>query len=112
MIDSLSIIPESLMAKSIDDSVISISYNIQTGLVNIESPVKHDSLEICYQTFPYKLNQSYYIHSYNEYDSMAIFKDLSKPKVNTVFKREELFQTPELNKSGSLSRSISFGTVE
>ena len=101
ILDSLSVVPESLSSYDIK------SQNISDGTVVFNKHQGQDSLQVCYQVFPISFHHKYQNRSLSVYDSNAFFKD--PVKENNTLKREELFTTEGLYKSGSISRGISFG---
>ena len=68
-----------------------------------------DSVLVCYRVFPFNLGQTHFKRSLEAYDSNAFFKEQRKTDNGLVNRREELFSSPGLQKSGSISRGISFG---
>ncbi|MDQ3393639.1 MAG: hypothetical protein M3512_05940 [Bacteroidota bacterium] len=108
VLDSLSVDAASITMEGIPDSLF--HYNINTGNIELSQKIVLDSALICYRTLPFKLNEVRFKKSMHLYDSNAIFKDRPPVQLNT--KKEELFHSPELNKTGSLSRGISFGNTQ
>ena len=105
VLDSLSVDMESIYAPSDDD--LEIYYDYSTGKLTINSSA-YDSLQICYEVFPFAFHKSYAHRTLQDYDSTALFK-ITSPAAGWGDSREELFATEELYKSGSISRGISFG---
>lgn len=105
-LDSLSIVPGSIRFAS--GPKLEIIQDISKGTVTFKTNHRVDSVHVCYRVFPVSLHKNYYNRSRAIYDSSAIFKDPVK-KESIALKRNELFTTEGLNKSGSLSRGISFG---
>ena len=105
LLDSLSVDTRSI--KFPNDGVITYDYNYSQGTILVESTNK-DSLLICYQTLPFSFHNTYVRRTLHEYDSNAKFKP-TIVRESWVDKREQLFVTDQLYKSGSLSRGISFG---
>ena len=105
VLDSLSVKVESILFPA--DSTVNFEYDYSMGTLLI-SPANLDSIEICYRVFPFAFHRNYSRRNLNEYDSSALFKpkNLSSKWVD---RREELFVTDQLYKSGSISRGISFG---
>jgi len=92
-----------------------LDYNSNTGFLKIKSNsgAFPDSLEVCYQLFPYQFHKSFAKRTLREdYDSMAFFKDKREVEVEAFDFREEIFPSGKLNKSGSLTRGISFGNTQ
>lgn len=112
-IDSLTLIPSTIKLVNISDSSATVSYNAATGHLIINTMRDFDSLQVCYRTFPYKLNEVYQKRSIAEYRENNMYrKPTSRGKREITSSREELFPTDRLQKSGSLSRGISFGNTQ
>ncbi|MDW3211805.1 MAG: hypothetical protein R8N23_18190 [Reichenbachiella sp.] len=70
-----------------------------------------ESLEVCYRVFPLNRKKIYAHKSKDLYDSTASFKE--RPTINNyAYRKEELFETPEIYKTGSLSRGVTFGNSQ
>ncbi|MCV9387653.1 hypothetical protein [Reichenbachiella ulvae] len=67
--------------------------------------------EICYRYFPLKKNQPIQNRSAAAYDSTVSFPRLVYQEVN-AYEKDELFQTPNIYKAGSLTRGVSFGNSQ
>jgi len=111
-LDSLSIDPNTISVSDFPDSLFDFHYNLDAGTITInKTGDKVDSVQICYRVFPVSLYRVNYRRSLSEYDSNAFFKD--KPVDPQLFDfRNELFHSQDLQKSGSISRSISFGNTQ
>jgi len=105
LLDSLSVDANSINFPG--DTAIQFNYNYSDGTILL-SGTTADSVEVCYRVFPFSLHQSYYQRTLQQYDSSALFKTSSGPELWTD-RREELFPTSQLYKSGSISRGVSFG---
>ena len=108
-LDSLTVSPESVHFPHFNDSIIRYQYDINTGLIEFEANQEIDSLLICFRVFPFNLGKTYFKRSLDAYDSNAFFKEQRKVESGLINRREELFTSPGLQKSGSISRGISFG---
>jgi hypothetical protein len=100
ILDSLSIVPGSIQ---IVDSALKadIHYTLETGKVKIQPHQKLDSILLSYKVYPYAMHSRVYHKSMGIYDSTALFKSSSKSRISILNeRREELFTTPNLNKSG------------
>lgn len=71
-----------------------------------------DSVHVCYRTFPFNLSNPVQRYSLQSYDSTVFFKGRSNAKVLRSQRREELFPTENIYKSGTLTRGISFGNAQ
>jgi hypothetical protein len=109
ILDSLSIVPGSIQ---VVDSTLKadIQYSLGTGEVRIQPRQHLDSILLRYKVYPYAMHSKVYHKNMEIYDSTAMFKSTSKPRISILNeRREELFTTPNLNKSGVISRGITFG---
>ncbi|MCK5103821.1 MAG: hypothetical protein KAR17_13450, partial [Cyclobacteriaceae bacterium] len=110
-LDSLTVIPESIHFKNNLD--ISYHYDPNSGMIYFDAGQTMDTVTICYQTIPYQLHKTYQRKGLVEYNEQMIFSSNNKEGGNKVLDRkEELFPTDNLQKSGSLSRGISFGNTQ
>lgn len=115
LLDSLSVIEESItitdkMAKSYD-----FSYHLSSGMIRVDFQNDHqiDSLKVCYRVFPYSLHfQAAKRTLLQDYDSMAMFRNNRVEAIPSFDFREELFPSTNLNKSGNLTRGVSFGNTQ
>lgn len=110
-LDSLTVIPESIYFEG--NREIRYQYNPNSGLIYFESGQTLDTVTICYQTIPFKLHKTYQrknLSDYQEQNSYNSKKDEAKTQM--LDKKVELFPTDNLQKSGSLSRGISFGNTQ
>lgn len=115
LLDSLSVIEESIKISDKQGKEYSFVYNLNLGKikVSIESPIQLDSLQFCYQTFPYSLHQVVAKRTLiQDYDSMAMFRNKRVDAIPSFDFREELFPSTNLNKSGNLTRGVSFGNSQ
>ncbi len=112
-IDSLTLIPSSIRITNVSDSSVAVEYDPSAGKLTLKTRVHFDSLEVCYQTFPWKLNEVHQKRSLAEYRDNNMYKmPVKKTDSEVSVSREELFPTDKLQKSGSLSRGISFGNTQ
>jgi len=111
MLDSLTVIPESIYFK--DHKGRAYHYNPNTGAIYFDAGQTMDSVTICYQTLPYQLHKTYQRKSLEDYNQQNLYSSIQeKPPYNILDQKEELFPTENLQKSGSLSRGISFGNTQ
>jgi len=106
-LDTLSIMPGTMRLQGLDSSSYNIDHDLSAGTVYIRTEAGKDSVLACYKVLPFSFSKQYYNRSLSVYDSHAVFNDPVADQA--VFKREELFSTEGLNKSGSISRGVSFG---
>jgi len=108
-IDSLTVVPGSI---SLSDTIsFTNEYDENTGLLTINTLKKDppDSVEIAYSVFPYDFRKSYSKREFTLADSASTHQNTLRYISDPVNRREELFATDNLYKSGALSRGISFG---
>jgi hypothetical protein len=109
-LDSLTIFPGSIKVVYPNDSSFKVSYDINSGKARINSSYAVDSVFICYSVLPYNLNRSRFHRNISLYDSNSYYKeDFGVFMRSPVASREELFSSPGLQKTGNISRGISFG---
>jgi hypothetical protein len=114
-LDSLSILPESIIVKDAQDRAVPYNYDFSSGIFQIEkgSLNSTDSVNVCYDAIPYNFNAVFSHRSLEkDYDSAALFKDRRVAAAPSFDFREEIFPTSNLNKSGNLTRGISFGNTQ
>jgi len=106
-IDSLSLIAESI----IFEPQVRFIYNPNTNQIQVLD-IQADSLKICYKTFPFLFSKKYFFRK-NSQNADSLLQTLPQniQLINTMPK-EELFSSDQLQKSGSLTRGISFGNKQ
>ena len=114
-LDSLSILPESIIVKDAKDKIVPFLYDFSSGIFKVEagriSP--SDSVHVCFDAIPYDFSALFFHRSLEkDYDSAALFKDRKVAAAPSFDFREEIFPTSNLNKSGNLTRGISFGNTQ
>ncbi|MEM8966339.1 MAG: hypothetical protein AAGE93_07965 [Bacteroidota bacterium] len=115
-LDSLTIVPESLhiIAEGDTLSTSQVSYNYSSGFLQVDllSNTIVETITICYRRLPFSLHQVHTRRNLSVYDSTALFQEIryaDRYTKNPLSAQETLINTPKLQKSGSLSRGISFG---
>lgn len=105
VLDSLTVIPESIIIATGQQ----YNFQLQKNSITINDP-EVDSIRVCFRVLPYDLHTGYANRSMNLYDSTALFKDAIRYQQSLALpKREEVFSTENIQKTGSISRGISFG---
>lgn len=115
ILDSLSVLEETIRITDSRDKAYDFSYHLGSGTMKIHFPDgdRPDSLLICYRTIPFAFHERVAKRTLMaDYDSMAYFKDKRSAASPAFDFREELFPTTNLNKSGNLTRGISFGNTQ
>lgn len=109
-LDSLTVIPESIYFNHIDS--LGFHYNPDTGMIYFDSN-SADSIKICYQVIPYQLHKTYQRKNLVNYKEQQVYTSKDDNNDNRMLDRkEELFPTDNIQKSGSLNRGISFGNTQ
>jgi hypothetical protein len=114
-LDSLSVVPRSLKVVVDGDTLAGdqFSYNYSSGYLHLNSHPKNTKLvSVCYRVLPFSLHQTHARRNLSVYDSTAVFQEIryADRYANPASSGQEtLINTPGLQKSGSLSRGISFG---
>lgn len=105
VLDSLTVIPESItVADNLD-----YHFELQKNSISINKP-ELDSVQVCFRVLPFDLHSGYAKRSMSLYDSTALFKDAIRYQQSLALpKREEVFSTENIQKTGNLTRGISFG---
>lgn len=110
-LDSLTIISPTL--RCLSDTGVILRFDFKTNLVTLNSgSFSGDSVIFEYSTFSFAAYKPIFRFSRNLYDSVVRFADY--PGQNAVIpeKREELFSTPGLQKSGAITRGVSLGNTQ
>jgi len=114
-IDSLSIVPNSFSIKKAPNSELTLWYDFNTNEIEFSQILsENDSIFVCYKVFPFKLNQKYYKRDVEVfYDSSFYYSDEYLDQLPTFStERNEIFALEGFQKSGNLSRGISFGNTQ
>ncbi|RDC61570.1 hypothetical protein [Adhaeribacter pallidiroseus] len=128
-LDSLTILPGSIVLRGAAADTLKFIYNpslnqfqllrapvpaiLLDSLKNVKttSNLPRDSVLVCYRVLPFNLSMARYRRKITANDSVY----LPGTKLYTEeigVKKEELFRTPGLNKSGTITRGISFGNTQ
>lgn len=115
LLDSLSALEESIRVTDNNENSYNFRYDLASKVLQIDlrDQAVPDSILVCYRTFPHDFTKTYARRTLMaDYDSMALFKDNRRQAVQTFDFREELFPSNNLNKSGNLTRGVSFGNTQ
>lgn len=108
IIDSLSIVPNSLTIQNIDTSFYSLDF--VNAVISWKKSIAKDSVAIQYRIFPSRLN--YIAHRYS-YDSIRNNFVVERPKRTGNFRTDNsLFNFGNLTYNGSFGRSLSVGNTQ
>ena len=103
-IDSLSIVPGSLMVQNIDSSYYKLD-NVNAQLIWLKN-ISRDSVHITYRVFPFRLNAK---ASRYTYDSIIDRNGVIAPILADNNTPAPLFNFGKIDYNGSFGRSMSFG---
>ncbi|MCK4663629.1 MAG: hypothetical protein KAT68_12235 [Bacteroidales bacterium] len=114
-IDTLSIIPNSVKVYNVDEVLINdtlyfIDYHKSLIILNKHLQNKFDSISITFRVFPYDFSKKYFNKDYKKF--YEIHDNNNEDYIYKYSYREDdddFFGKDKLNKSGSISRGISFG---
>lgn len=105
ILDSLTVIPESIKV----NGNLKFDFQLSQNRITILD-TNLDSVRVCYRTLPYDLHTGYAKRTLDIYDSSALFKDAIRYQQTLALpKREEIVGTDNIQKTGSITRGISFG---
>ncbi len=112
VLDTLSIDPASFSSPTAADSLFQIDYDINSGQFKVQVSTPADSIFICYRVFPFRFYDTRFKRNLTVYDSNAYFRDNRLSSNYLREQREQLFETDDLQKSGSITRGISVGNTQ
>lgn len=110
-IDSLSVIPGSLVLLTLQNDTISptqYSVSYPNSTISFLKPPLGDSIRLSYRVFPYRLGQSYFKKNID-----SVRADNTRPpnpfQIKDTDGRDDIFALGGLQKNGAITRGISFG---
>ena len=107
VLDSLTVLPSSIDFP--DQESVDYQFDLKTNSISFRG-LDLDSIQVCFRTLPFDLHTKKSRRTLNIYDSTALFKDaLRYQEALVIPRREEIFSTSNLAKTGSISRGVSFG---
>lgn len=107
--DSLSIDPASLLILQPKEAQLKAVFEPNGNIVSFQTDsLSPDSILVSYRVFPFNLSQKVFNRDLRIYDSTKYYQDPVR-RGGYYESKEELFTTPGLNKTGTISRGISFG---
>ncbi|MCP4521248.1 MAG: hypothetical protein GY827_06105 [Cytophagales bacterium] len=104
LLDSLSIAEESIICS---DTNLFYVFDPATKQITFEH--KTDSVEICYRRFQVNFSDTLLLYERNDTSNQVIFQ---KKIVRPTSSKETIWETPNLTKSGNISRGISVGNTQ
>lgn len=114
-LDSLTVLPQSLDVQIAPNEEVALLYDWNNNQVRFNQILKaNDSVFVCYQVLPFNITEPVFKRDVNAYkDSSEKYLDVYYiPPNNFQAEREELFALEGFQKSGSLTRGISFGNTQ
>lgn len=112
MLDSMSVLPSSIKVSYPSDTTLRVSYDLNTGMAAIDNAeVKADSILVCYQIFPLNFSGKYFKRDLSLYDTNHYYREKFdyNEQYYPISGSEQIFNTPGISKSGSITRGVSFG---
>lgn len=109
-LDSLSILPSTIQINSPSDTSLRVAYDLNTNQAQFTGSTLADSIQICYQVLPFNLAQSDFKRDVNAYETNEEYLDTYQSN-DQLFRteRESVFELNGFNKSGSVTRGVTFG---
>ncbi|HHP7241593.1 MAG TPA: hypothetical protein ACFCUD_07960 [Cyclobacteriaceae bacterium] len=105
ILDSLIVVPKSI---EFQNTSVEYEFDVNSGVIKLHDHTISDSLRLCYRVLNLKIGQKFSYYDLNAYDSSAYFK--TRPiKNNDIYQKDELLPIDGINKTGTLTRGISFG---
>ena len=113
-LDTLSIIPASIAIQKPTDKQLKIEYNLSTNQAKfLNDSLILDSVLVCYTVLPFNLAKIDFKRNPQLYDSTDRYTEEFFYKQNpNEEQREEIFELKGLNKTGNLTRGVSFGNTQ
>src|SRR5690606_19421481 len=114
ILDSLSVVEQSIWVKDNHDRPLPFKFSLTTNRISIEADsTDSDAVEIGYTTLPYSLHKVYSKSTLTEeYDFTVFFQDYSRYSSGECNFKEDIFPNSNLIKSGIVARGISFVNTE
>ena len=105
LLDSLTAIPSSIKVPE----GTAYTFNLQKNQIVLQGSGP-DSIRVCFRTLPFDLHSAKSKRTLAIYDSTALFKDAVQFQQSlSLPKREQVVKTDGIQKTGSITRGISFG---
>lgn len=109
-LDSFLIAPNSVFFPASEPNSAFPFFDYQTQSLYWPDSIAIDSIQICYTIVP-ELKKVTYLRNLESYEGLRFYMDQPEVIAPTLTS-QELFSTPKLNKSGSITRGISFGNTQ
>jgi hypothetical protein len=106
VIDTNLIAPKSIVITGLPDSLW--QFDLQHSAIKVLDNSKQGQYSVCYRILTTDLRKPVFLRDLKQRDSTRYYLDISNRPIPD--KRVELFSTPTLQKSGSLSRGLSLGS--
>ena len=103
-LDTLTVDPASIVT----DGSFDFHYDVNTGSIQFND-TQSDQVEVCYRVFPLNFSDEYATHTLEEYDSTVASRPIEVQTTYYKPEREQIFQVEGIQKTGSISRGVSFG---
>lgn len=103
-LDSLSVYPSSIECS---DSSVTFQYDVNTKQLVFDRKI--DSIRVCYRTFLLDFSDTLFLYAYDTLVDQAILRRTTQRPSE---QKETFWETPNLYKSGNISRGISLGNTQ
>lgn len=113
-LDTLSIIPSSIIIQKSDSSKLTIEYDLNTRQAKFLGNLTGlDSVLVCYSVLPFDLSKMDFKRNPKLFDTTDRYaEEFFKNQNPYDEKKEEILDLKGINKSGNLTRGISFGNTQ
>ena len=123
-LDSLTLLPSTITLHHPKQEQFSYDYDYTTNLFTLTAfpppdsiavdtlgtmRAVQDSLLVCFRVLPLNLTQPAFKRDLTKLQKSSLQKGFLQEDINS---KEEIFRTPGLNKTGSISRGVSFGNTQ
>lgn len=108
------IVPNSVKLTNAD-TIIKAHYNLNSNTLYFSGKFREgDSAQICYRIFPLLLTKEYFNRDMKQYHQHISYTDYGRGKIQPqpTERKQELISTPNLQKTGSITRGLSLGNTQ
>lgn len=99
--------------RCISDTNVRLQFDFKTNLVSVKSgSFSGDSATFSFITYSFAAYKPLFRYPRKDFDSTYLFSDYPGTKEQQQEKKEELFSTPGIQKSGAITRGLSVGNTQ